>query len=150
MDREELLRQLDALVHMETDAMGLYAEAVNCARERNPEMVPHMQQHFDDHRRHAETIAAAIIRLGGEAPTEHFDAVGRHLHWPTMLHANPCKEGALEALAAAEHYHEHCYDDALQWDAGDADVAAMIRSFAADEQRHREFIHEQMLAAVTV
>lgn len=146
MDREELLRELDALVHMETDAMGLYAEALNCARERNPEMEPHMERHLGDHKRHAEAIAATIIRLGGTAPVEHFDAVGRHLHWPTMLRANPCKEGALEALAAAEHYHTHCYDDALRWDVEDAEVAAMLREFAADEQRHKEFVVAQMAA----
>jgi len=147
MDREELLRELDALVHMESDAMGLYAEAVNCARERNPEMEPHMQRHLDDHKRHAEAIAATIVRLGGTAPAEHFDAVGRHLHWPTMLRANPCKEGALEALAAAEHYHTLCYDAAVQWDVADAEIAAMLREFAADEHRHKEFIIAQMTVA---
>lgn len=147
MNREELLRRLDSLVHMETDAMGLYAEALNCARERSPEMEPHMQRHFDDHHRHAEAIAAAILRLGGQAPQEHFDAVGRHLHWPTMLRANPCKEGALEALAAAEHYHTHVYSGALEWEVDDADLASMIRAFAADEERHREFIAGQLVAA---
>ncbi len=146
MDRKELLQRLDALAHMETDAMGLYAEAVNCARERNPEMMPAMQGHFDDHRRHAETIAEAIIRRGGKAPDKHFDAVGRHLHWPTMLRANPCKEGALEAIAAAENYHAHTYATALTWDVSDDEIAAMLRSFAADEERHREFV----LKALTV
>lgn len=148
MEAEELLRKLDALVHMETDAMGLYAEAINCARERNPEMSPHMERHLEDHKRHAETIAATIIRLGGTAPEEHFDAVGRHLHWPTMLRANPCKEGELDALQAAEHYHAKCYDDALRWDVADAEVAAMIREHAADEARHMAFIKEQIAVAV--
>ncbi len=147
MDREELLRELDALVHMETDAMGLYAEAVNCARERNPEMMTHMERHLGDHKRHAETIAATIIRLGGTAPEEHFDAVGRHLHWPTMLKASPCKEGALEALAAAEHYHTHCYGQAMQWDVDDREIVAMLREFAADEQRHKEFIQRELTVA---
>lgn len=148
MDREELLRKLDALARMETDAMELYAEAVNCSRQRNPEMTPHMERNLGDHKRHAEAIAATIIRLGGTAPEEHFDAVGRHLHWPTMLHANPCKEGELDALQAAEHYHSKCYDDALMWDVPEAEIATMIREFAADERRHKAFIREQITVAV--
>ena len=148
MDREELLRKLDDLAHMETDAMALYAEALHCARERNPEMATHMARHFGDHKRHAEAIAASIIRLGGTAPVEHFDAIGRHLHWPTMLRANPCKEGALEALEAAEHYHVHCYADALTWEVADAEVAAMLHEHAADEQRHQALIREQIAVMV--
>jgi demethoxyubiquinone hydroxylase (CLK1/Coq7/Cat5 family) len=65
-----------------------------------------------------------------------------------MLRANPCKEGALEAIEAAEHYHVHCYDDALGWDAADAEIAAMLREFADDELRHKAFIHEQLAVAV--
>lgn len=148
MERDELLGKLDALAHMETDAMGLYAEAVDCARKHCPDMTPYMERHLSDHRRHAEGVAAAIVRLGGTAPREHFDAIGRHLHWPTMLHANPCREGTLEALAAAEHYHTLTYEDALSWPHGDADLSALLREFAADEMRHREFVTTQMAACV--
>lgn len=148
MDREELLRRLDSLAHLETDAMGMYAEAVNCARERNPELAPDLEGFLGDHKRHAEAIAATIVRLGGRAPQEHFDPVGRFLHWPTMLHANPCREGALEALVDAEHYHNHEYGLAVQWGVEDAEVAAMLREHQTDEARHQAFLHEQTAAMV--
>jgi hypothetical protein len=141
-----LLRRLDELAHLETDAMSLYAEAVNCARERNPEMLSHLEGFLGDHRRHAEAVASAIVRLGGRAPDEHFDPVGRFLHWPTMLHANPCREGAIEALADAEHYHNYQYAQALRWDVADAEVAEMLRAHAADEARHQTFMRERMVA----
>lgn len=144
MKREELLTKLDALVHTETDAMALYAEAVNCATEHCPDMKAHMERHLADHKRHAEAIAATIIRLGGKAPNRDFDAMGRHLHWPTMLHANPCREGTLDALSAAEHYHNHVYAEALRWELHDAQLAAMLREFAADEARHKEFVAQQL------
>ena len=148
MERQELLKQLDSLVHLETDAMGMYAEAVNCARQRSPEMAPHLEGFLGDHRRHAEALAAMIVRLGGKAPEEHFDVVGRFLHWPTMLRANPCREGSLEALADAEHYHGFQYDLALRWDVSEPEVAAMIREHAADEARHQLFMREQMVVGV--
>lgn len=148
MNRSELLEKLDSLAHAESDAISLYAEAVNCAKGRNPEMVPHLERFLGDHHRHLETIGTTIVRLGGAQPQEIFDPVGRFLHWPTMLHANPCREGALEALAAAEHYHAHAYREALGWKAGEAEVEATLREFAADEERHREFFAQQAALAV--
>lgn len=148
MDREELLRRLDGLAHFETDAISIYAEALNCAQKRNPEMAPDLQRCLGDHQTHLESIGAAMRWLGGKTPEAIFDPVGRFLHWPTMLQANPCREGAFEALAAAEHYHHYTYDEALRWDTGDTELTAMLREFAADEARHRAFVVEQAGVAV--
>lgn len=148
MDREELLQRLDGLAHFETDAISIYAEGLNCANERNPEIAPDLERCLADHQKHLEVIGATMRGLGGTTPEAIFDPVGRFLHWPTMLRANPCRAGAFEALAAAEHYHHYTYDAAMRWDTGDAELAAMLREFAADEARHRAFVEEQAGVAV--
>jgi rubrerythrin len=142
METTELLRRLDDLAHLEHDAASVYAEALPCVKVA--EIAEDLQYFMDDHVRHAELLAATIRMLGGRLPEERFDAVGRFLHWATVPHARPCCKGALEALEAAEHYHELRYRAVTEWDVGDRDIAAMLAAFAEDERRHQEYVMSRL------
>lgn len=138
MEPNELIPKLEELAHLEYDAQRVYAEAMPCVHD--DEVAEQFRSFLGDHVRHFDALTGIIKRLGGQEPERRFDAVGRYVDWPTMPHAQKDCEGALSALEAAEHYHSFRYLAARTWDVDDEEVTATLDAFAADEERHQEYV----------
>lgn len=144
MQTEELVRKLESLAQLDTDAVQVYSEALAHVHEDD---VREAYTRFQgEHRYHASTLSDAIVRLGGKKPELKVDLMGRVADWVTSFRSMLGKEGALHAMKTAERYHNSRYADAAAWDLDDSDLAAILARFYGDEKRHLAFIDERLHA----
>lgn len=142
MDREELLRKLESLAQLDTDAVHVYSEALKGTEDHD---VYEMFERFQgEHRYHAEQLTQAVVRLGGKEPELKVDMMGHLADWVTTLRSMRGTKGALHAIQTAEHYHTRHYGEAVSWDVDDVETATLLRRFYDDEKRHLAFVEERL------
>lgn len=146
MEREEMLKKLESLAQLDTDAVAVYSEALEHAVD--DDVRGNFGQFLDDHMRHAERLTEIIERIGGVQPKLHVDMAGRLAEWVTSIRARRGTEGALHAMETAERYHVSRYREASEWELEDREVQLMINGFYEDEQRHLGYVQERLKSPV--
>lgn len=142
MDRDDMLKKLESLAQLDTDAVNVYAEALEHVTDE--EVHARFEQFMNDHMSHADKWSETIVRLGGERPKLTVDLMGHVADWTTAIRARRGTEGALHAMETAERYHVRRYGDAAAWDVDDSAVATMLEQFNKDEQHHLAYVQERL------
>lgn len=146
MRREEMLKKLESLAQLDTDAVGVYSEALE--HPVDDDVRGNFGMFLDDHMRHAERWTDIIEQISGVRPRLHIDLTGRMAEWMTALRARRGTEGALHALETAERYHVSRYREASEWGLEEHDVQLIINGFYEDEQAHLAYVQERLRAPV--
>lgn len=146
MEREELLDKLESLAQLDTDAVSVYAEALQHVTDA--EVRASFEQFQGEHQYHADRLAEMITRLGGTKPRVDVDFVGRFADWITGLRSRRGTEGALHAMESAERYHTRHYGETTGWSVPDDEVAKALQRFNQDEQRHLAYVESKLHIAV--
>jgi len=142
MDDTELARKLASLGRLDFDAVSVYSEAL--AHVTDDTVRASFEQFQADHKYHAEHLAEAVERLGGEKPEPKVDLMGQVADLVTALRSRGGTVGALHAMLTAEHFHNSRYGDAATWDVGDEEIATLLKRFFDDEKHHLAFIEEHL------
>lgn len=146
MERDELIRKLESLAQLDTDAVGVYSRALEHSLDE--EVRNRFGQFLDDHMNHADRLSETIERIGGTRPDLHVDMMGKVAEWLTAFRSRRNTEGALHAMETAENYHVSHYREASEWAIDDREVQLMINGFYEDEQRHLEYVQTRLRAPV--
>jgi rubrerythrin len=145
MKRDEILNQLEKLVHLDIDATEAYDQAI---RNIDEQVIKDKLILFKgDHRKHVELLSAKMIEMGGKPPEFAADFKGFFITGFTALRSMSGTKGALNAMESNEKLTNSRYEDASKLDMP-SDIAAIIRSNLADEQHHLAFIREALTTLV--
>lgn len=139
MDTKAVIALLRDLVHLDVDAIHAYEQAI-----KNID-VDHVRAQLErfkgDHERHITELSAAIVDLGGAAPTIRRDFKGFFIEGMTALRAAMGTEQSLRAMQTNEKLTNNQYDKASKM-ALPAHVDALIRRNLDDERRHLSYIED--------
>ncbi|ACM18649.1 ferritin-like protein of unknown function DUF2383 [Geotalea daltonii FRC-32] len=141
MDREEILDQLEKLIKLDVDATHAYDQAI---KNMDQSIVRDKLLSFQgDHRRHIDVLSEKMRELQGTPPDLTADFKGFFIKGFTALRSMMGTKGALQAMETNERLTTSTYEKSsgLGWP---ADIAAIVRSNWADEQRHLSFIREAL------
>jgi len=141
MDKKTL-DKLGDLAQLDTDAVGVYGEALE--RVEDASIKETLTDFRDEHDHHAKVLVAAIERLGGAAPALSVDLVGRLAEFVTQFRSHGGTRGALHALKSAEQYHNRRYAEAANWEIDDEELTMSIQQFYREEQRHLSYVESQL------
>ena len=142
MESDELLKKLESLAQLDTDAVEVYREAIE--RTDQEDVRTEFGRFQGEHRYHAEQLSAAIVRLGGKKPELKVDLMGHVAEWVTAFRSMLGKMGPLHAMQTAEHYHNRRYDDAASWEVMDPELEQLLRRFQGDEKGHLSYIEKRL------
>jgi hypothetical protein len=142
MERKDLVKKLESLAQLDTDAVRVYDEALE--HTKDDAVSSAFREFQSEHRYHAERLSDEIVRLGGEKPDLKVDLAGHLADWVTAIRSARGTEGALHAMQTAEKYHNRHYGEAVTWDVGDDEAATLLRRFDDDEKRHLAFVEEHL------
>ena len=142
MDRDDLLRKLESLAQLDTDAVQVYSDAIGHVSD--DDVLEAFKRFQEEHSYHAQQLSEMIVRLGSEKPRLAVDLMGRMADWVTEFRSMTGTRGALRAMKTAEHYHNRHYGEAATWDVGDDEIATMLSRFDEDEKRHLAFVEERL------
>src|SRR6185369_9152624 len=136
MNRDEILENLEKLIHLDVDATHAYDQAIKNVTE--PIVKEKLVLFQSDHRRHVDLLSAKLLELGGTPPEFTTDFKGFFISGFTALRSMTGTKGALEAMETNEKLTTSRYEDAakLVWP---ADISSLIQSNLSDEQRHLSF-----------
>jgi len=141
MKRDEILNQLEKLIHLDIDATEAYDQAI---RNIDEQVIKDKLILFKgDHRKHVELLSAKMIEMGGKPPEFTPDFKGFFITGFTALRSMTGTKGALNAMESNEKLTNSRYEDASKLEMP-SDIAAIIRSNLADEQHHLSFIREAL------
>ncbi|RQW78135.1 MAG: DUF2383 domain-containing protein [Geobacter sp.] len=141
MDREEILDNLEKLIHLDVDATHAYDQAIKNVDD--PLIKDKLILFQGDHRRHIETLSTKMQELGGNPPKPSSDFKGFFISGFTALRSLTGTKGALEAMETNERLTTSKYEKASALDLP-GDIAIIVRANLADEQRHLSFIREAL------
>ena len=141
MNREEILDNLEGLIHLDVDAVHAYEQAIKNVSE--PLIKDKLVLFQGDHRRHVDLLSAKMQELGGTPPKFTTDFKGFFISGFTALRSLTGTKGALEAMESNEKLTTSKYEKASALDFP-ADIATIVRANLADEQRHLAFVREAL------
>lgn len=139
MNRDDILDNLEKLIQLDVDATHAYDQAIKNVDEQ---VIKEKLILFQgDHRRHIDLLSSKVLELGGTPPELTSDFKGFFISGFTALRSMTGTKGALEAMETNERLTNSRYEEAskLIWP---PDLASVIQSNLADEQRHLSFIRE--------
>ena len=143
MIREEILDDLNKLIHLDLDATHAYEQAIkNVGEAALKEKLTLFQA---DHSRHIDQLSAKVLELEGTPPELASDFKGFIIAGFTALRSLTGTKGALEAMETNERLTASKYSEASKLDFP-VDVLAIVQSNLADEQRHLSFVREAISA----
>lgn len=142
VERKELIAMdLNSLLMLETDALGLYDEVASFF-EDDEEKVSKIEAFRGDHERHVKTLTGLIESLGAEpVPTDQPSPFGEH----AVAHFNEAAEDegtAMLLYKVAEHAVKDRYTALLEEPLPD-EVREAIEKCAEDEDKHYKWAKEQ-------
>lgn len=141
MDREEILDQLEKLIKLDVDAVHAYDQAI---KNMDKSLVRDKLVSFQgDHRRHIDVLSEKMRELQGTPPDLTADFKGFFIKGFTALRSMMGSKGALQAMETNEKLTTSTYEKATGHDFP-SDIAVIIRSNLADEQRHLSFVREAL------
>ena len=139
MDNNEVLNQVEKLIHLDVDAFHAYEQAIKNIDEA---IVREKLVLFQaEHRRHVNVLSEKMRELGGTPPEFAKDFKGFFISGFTSLRSLTGTKGALEAMETNERLTTSSYEKAAKLDFP-ADIASLVQIHLSDEQRHLSFIRE--------
>ena len=139
MNRDEIIDNLQKLIHLDVDATHAYDQAIKNVSEQ---IIKDKLILFQaDHRRHVDQLSAKVLELGGTPPEQTADFKGFIIAGFTALRSLTGTKGALEAMETNERLILSKYEEAAKLDFP-VDVATIVKANSADEQRHLSFVRE--------
>ncbi len=100
-----------------------------------------------DHEHHVTELSAAIVDLGGEAPSIRRDLKGFFIQGMTALRAAMGTEQSLKAMVTNEKLTNREYDRAAKMHLP-PEIEALIRRNQGDERHHLEAIEDAIARRV--
>ncbi|MBT1072962.1 DUF2383 domain-containing protein [Pelotalea chapellei] len=144
MNNDEILSQIEKLIHLDVDAYHAYEQAIKNIDEA---IIREKLVLFQaEHRRHVDVLSEKMRVLGGTPPEFHKDFKGFFISGFTSLRSMTGTKGALEAMETNERLTTSSYEKAIKQDFP-ADIAGIIRIHLSDEQRHLSFVREAISRA---
>lgn len=141
MENKEIIEELKSLVQLDIDATRAYAQAID---EIDIKFIKdHLDDFRNDHERHIYNLSPHITELGGTPPEKSPDLKGFIIAGFTMIRSQTGTEGALNAMETNEKMTNENYSEACSKDFP-KDILAQLQSNYDDEQRHLEFIQQQL------
>jgi uncharacterized protein (TIGR02284 family) len=140
MKNEDVIDQLQELIHLDADAVQAYEHAI--AKVDIITVRSELSVFKHDHERHITDLARAITNLGG-SPKVGRDAKGILIEGMTALQSALGTKGALKAMRTNEQRTNHDYDRALEGPLP-ADVRAIVERNREDELLHLEYIERAL------
>lgn len=139
MNRDDILDNLEKLIHLDVDATHAYDQAI---KNVNEQIIKEKLIQFQaDHRKHIDLLSAKMLELGGTPPELTSDFKGFIISGFTALRSLTGTKGALEAMETNEKLTNSRYEEACKKDFP-ADILSIMQSNYADEQRHLSFVRE--------
>jgi uncharacterized protein (TIGR02284 family) len=139
MNRDDILDNLEKLIHLDVDATHAYDQAIKNVNEQV--IKDKLIQFQADHRKHIDLLSAKVLELGGTPPELSSDFKGFIISGFTALRSLTGTKGALEAMETNEKLTTSKYEEASKKDFP-VDILSIIQSNYADEQRHLSFVRE--------
>lgn len=141
MDNATIISNLNALIHLDIDAVFAYGEAIDKVEEQQ---IRDELMHFQgDHERHITALSAKVRGLGGQPPDRSPDLKGYLIEGVTALRSLTGTKGALNAMEMNEKITNKTYAKYAGMD-HPAEIQQLIADFYCDEKRHLAYI-QQML-----
>ena len=139
MNRDEILDNLNKLIHLDVDAIHAYDQAIKNVSERTVKEKLMLFQ--TEHRGHIDQLSTKVRELEGTPPELTSDFKGFIISGFTAVRSLTGTKGALEAMETNERLTTSKYAEASKLDFP-VDVLAIVQSNWADEQRHLAFVRE--------
>jgi rubrerythrin len=137
MDREEKVKKLKSLFHLDVDAVHSYGQAIPKIEDENiREQVSKFQ---DDHQRHIANLSEVFKHLGEEPPEYSRDFKGYFIEGFTAITSLGGTKGALQGLRNAEKMTNSRYEESLKWDI-EQEILDTLQQHYDDEKRHLGYI----------
>jgi uncharacterized protein (TIGR02284 family) len=141
MNRDDILDNIEKLIHLDVDATHAYDQAIKNINEQA--IKDKLIQFQADHRKHIDLLSAKVLELGGTPPELSSDFKGFIISGFTALRSLTGTKGALEAMETNERLTNTKYEEACKKDFP-ADILSIIQQNFADEQRHLAFVREAL------
>jgi uncharacterized protein (TIGR02284 family) len=141
MNRDDILDNLEKLIHLDVDATHAYDQAIKNVNEQV--IKDKLIQFQADHRKHIDLLSAKVLELGGTPPELTSDFKGFIISGFTALRSLTGTKGALEAMETNERLTTSRYEEACKKDFP-VDILSILQSNYADEQRHLSFVREAL------
>lgn len=136
MEKQELIKNLSELVHVDIDAFQAYKLAIKEIEESV--MRERIESFKTDHHNHIKTLFEKIRSLGGRPPEYSLDFKGFVIEGLTALRSMTGLKGALKALAYTEEITNRYYGEFLSRDGLDP-VKDILRRHLSDEKIHLDY-----------
>jgi uncharacterized protein (TIGR02284 family) len=136
----QLIEELNDLIRLDRDAIGVYNEAI--AKIEEPQIVARLTEFRSDHERHVAELSAIVRRFGG-SPPESAGARGIVRKVLTKLAGLVGTEACLKAMESNEEVLNEQYSKRLALDLP-VDVAASVERNYANEGHHLEWVKEAL------
>jgi len=143
MNREEILENLNRLIHLDLDATHAYDQAIKNVSE--PVVKAKLALFQTEHGKHIQRLSTKVVELDGTPPEPSPDFKGFLISGFTALRSLTGTKGALQAMETNERLTTAAYSEASILDFP-VDVLAIVQSNLADEQRHLAFVREALCA----
>ncbi|MCM0080758.1 PA2169 family four-helix-bundle protein [Geomonas sp. Red32] len=141
MNRDDILTQLEKLIHLDVDATHAYDQAI---KNVNEQVIKDKLILFQaDHRKHIDLLSSKVLELGGTPPELSSDFKGFIISGFTALRSLTGTKGALEAMETNERLTTSKYEEACKLDFP-VDIRTLVEQNYADEQRHLAFVREAL------
>lgn len=137
MQKEEIVKKLKSLVHLDIDAWHAYAQAIEKLDDAG---VRHQFEKYQaDHDRHVKELSELIRDLGADPPEFSRDFKGFFIEGWTALRSITGTQGVLAAMETNEKLTTHKYAEASELPFP-ADINAVVDSNYEDEKDHLAYI----------
>jgi uncharacterized protein (TIGR02284 family) len=141
MENKEIIEELKSLIQLDIDAARAYSQAID---EVDIKFIRDNLDDFrNDHERHIYNLSPLITELGGTPPDKSPDLKGFVIAGFTMIRSQAGTEGALNAMETNEKLTNKSYSEACSKDFP-PNILVQLQNNYDDEQRHLEFIHQQL------
>jgi uncharacterized protein (TIGR02284 family) len=143
MEKKEILKLLESLVHVDIDAWHAYGQAMEKI-ENALEIRKKLEDFRGDHHRHVTELSGKIVALGGIPPEFSKDFKGHLIDGFTALRSITGTQGALSAMRSNEQLTNRKYAKALEEKGLPSDIRTVVENSYADEQGHLQYIEDRL------
>jgi uncharacterized protein (TIGR02284 family) len=141
LSTDKIIEECNDLIRFDYDAIGAYDEAIDTIKMEplNGMLI----QFRGDHERHVVTLSGIVQRLGGK-PVDKPGARGVIRKTMTKVAGLVGVEPTLKAMQSNEEVLNKQYRERSNM-AFPADVLGVIQRHYADEQRHLQWVQQQLM-----
>ncbi len=142
---EDIIDGLRKLMRLDYDSARCYDQALDEIDE--PSIHATILRFRDDHERHVDDLAAALLSLGAAPAERSRDFKGVVMEGFTAIRAMMGIEGSLKALRTNEKMLLKRYEDAVAWGCP-VDIQLLLDRNYADERAHMDYIQRAIAGKI--